>query len=300
MTDLGTVGGVNSIALGINGSGQVAGFADSGGPVNLSHAYVYSNGSFTNLGTLPGCIESAATGINSSGQVVGGSDNDTPSYSYAFLYSNGAMTSLRTLSGDNESLAYGINTNGQVVGISWDWTTGSNHLFLYSNGQMSNLGLPLGTPGSAMAINEKGLVVGSYTPAGGASQAFIYGHGAVTGLGTAGFKTSYLDSLNNVGQAVGAAASPASNGVYLYHAIVYSDGAMTDLNNLVPSDCGWTLEMARGINDSGAIVGWGTDPAGQTEAFLLTPVPEPSTLALLGIGAVSLLGYAWRWRTKAL
>jgi hypothetical protein len=32
---------------------------------------------------------------------------------------------------------------------------------------------------------------------------------------------------------------------------------------------------------------------------LSSPIPEPSTLVLFGIGAVSLLTYAWRWRAKA-
>jgi hypothetical protein len=38
-------------------------------------------------------------------------------------------------------------------------------------------------------------------------------------------------------------------------------------------------------------------PAG-SDMLIATVVPEPSTLALLGIGAVSLLAYAWRKRTR--
>jgi hypothetical protein len=47
----------------------------------------------------------------------------------------------------------------------------------------------------------------------------------------------------------------------------------------------------------GWIVGVGMNPSRQSEAFLLTPIPEPSAIALFGVGAISLLDYAWqRWK----
>jgi hypothetical protein len=49
----------------------------------------------------------------------------------------------------------------------------------------------------------------------------------------------------------------------------------------------WTLTRASGVSADGtAIVGYGTNPDGNTEAWLVTgytPVPEPSALALGGI-----------------
>jgi hypothetical protein len=59
---------------------------------------------------------------------------------------------------------------------------------------------------------------------------------------------------------------------------------MQDLTSLLDaSGAGWSLEFAIEINDSGQITGVGINPAGMTHAFLLTPVPEPSTLALGGL-----------------
>lgn len=73
------------------------------------------------------------------------------------------------------------------------------------------------------------------------------------------------------------------------HAFLYSDGSMNDLNNLISNDSGWVLIQADAINDSGQIVGDGTID-GNHHAFLLTPVPEPSTCILL---CSALLGLGW-------
>ena len=82
-------------------------------------------------------------------------------------------------------------------------------------------------------------------------------------------------------------------------AFIFSgNGPMQDLNDLIAPGSGWTLEQANGINNSGQIVGFGIDPTGQTDAFLLTPTgtPGPSTLALLAAGAIGLIGYGLRRR----
>jgi probable HAF family extracellular repeat protein len=58
-----------------------------------------------------------------------------------------------------------------------------------------------------------------------------------------------------------------------YHAFIYADGAVSDLNDLIPPDSGVTLEAATAINNAGQIVGYtftgGVDP--KPHAFLLTP-----------------------------
>jgi hypothetical protein len=54
------------------------------------------------------------------------------------------------------------------------------------------------------------------------------------------------------------------------------------------------LSYANGINDAGRIVG-----CGNGHAVLLTPLPEPGTLVLLGIAAISLFAYAWQRRRQA-
>jgi hypothetical protein len=72
---------------------------------------------------------------------------------------------------------------------------------------------------------------------------------------------------------------------------------MTDLNTLIDPTSGWNLTEADAVNDSGMIVGQGWSSANyEYHALLLTPVPEPSTIALLFASAACLVGYVWRRR----
>ncbi len=157
------------------------------------------------------------------------------------------------------SVADGINDSGQVVGGSYNHTSGyASRAFLYSGGSLQNLGtLPGKTASVATAINNAGEIVGQASTNGNASHAFLLSGGPMQDLGAG---EAY--AINNLGQVVGYSSAGS-------YAFLYSGGSPQNLNSLIPSNSGWTLTEATGINDSGQICGYG-EYGGQTEAFLLT------------------------------
>lgn len=289
MTNLGTLGGPYSDALNINDSGQVVGNANTSGGKN--HAFLYSNGTMTDLGTFPGGSSSAACDVNASGQVCGWSTGSGGEH--AFLYTHGSMTDLGTLPGRAKSDGWAMNSSGQVVGESYN-DSSDVRAFLYSNGTMTDLGSLGGAYISASDINDKGQVVGHAQISGGAYRAFLYSNGTMTSLGMPPeWLSCGANGINALGQIVGG----ANVGAGVNHAFVYSNGTMSDLNSLIAAGSGWTLQGAYDINDSGQIIGEGII-GGQYHAVLLTPLPEPSTLALLGAVAIGLLACVRRQRKR--
>jgi probable HAF family extracellular repeat protein len=73
--DLGTLGGSDSMATGINIWGQVVGSSEIACTTNSSnvctHAFLWQNDLMRDLGTLPGYEDSWPVGINARGQIVG-------------------------------------------------------------------------------------------------------------------------------------------------------------------------------------------------------------------------------------
>ena len=82
MTDLGTLGGFQSIAWRINERGQIMG--ESFTSNSEVHAFLWQKGVMTDLGTLGGS-NSTTTSINNRGQVVGYSQT-TNDARHAFLW----------------------------------------------------------------------------------------------------------------------------------------------------------------------------------------------------------------------
>jgi probable HAF family extracellular repeat protein len=115
MTNLGTLGGAESIANDINDRGLVVGSALTASQV--SHAFLYRDGRMIDLGTLGGTISEAAA-INDRGVVVGRSLT-SGSVSHAFIYRDGRMIDLNSLVPANSGFvitnAEAINHRGQIA-----------------------------------------------------------------------------------------------------------------------------------------------------------------------------------------
>lgn len=160
MTDLGTLGGINSEAYLINDAGTVAGLANPAGE-SASHGFVSNGVGMTDIGTFGG-RESHPYAINASGQLVGDGTNAAGD-TRAFLYEGGALRELGTLGGRYSS-ARDINDAGQIVGSS-DTADGTPHAVLWRDGAMRDLGglgiFSTTAAATATAINASGQILGA-------------------------------------------------------------------------------------------------------------------------------------------
>lgn len=294
MMDLGTLGGTNSHAYSINDMGHIVGDADLTN--GMHHGFFATNGMsgfmMTDLGTLGG-TNSVAYCINAMDGITG--EGDLPSgMSHAFMWTNTVSGMMDLDASDNDSSAgYGMNSAGQVVGYAH--FNGAMSAFMTGSGMMGGGMTSMGTMGGASSmansVNDQGMAVGaSYMPD-GSQHAFSSTSGGMGGmtqhdLGTLGGTNSQAFCINTAGSIVGMADT--TNGA---HAFMYSGGMMRDLNGMIPTNSGWVLIDARGINDTNQIVGNGMT-GGQMHAFLLTPVSAPVQISamptnqVLGPGAM--------------
>lgn len=245
------VGEAGSEARGLNSSGEVVGYLTT--PGGDQHAFLYTGGITTDLGTLGG-LNSIAWGINDAGQVVGGAEN-AGGVERPFSHAGGVMSDLGTLGGSG-GYARAINNGGSIVGSARlpneDWRG-----FLYSGGAMQNLGT-LPSSGEfysyAHAINEHGKIAGS-SSAGefGLPEAPLHAFvrccsGNLVDLGTFGGVYSEAFGINDLGDVVGGSSTAV---LMINHAFLYSGGEVTDLGTL-PGD---GYAYANDINNLRQVVG---------------------------------------------
>lgn len=248
ITDLGTLGGEQSIAFAINDSDQVVGLSwTSDGP---SHSFLYSDGQMTDLYPLNSqeLITAGPTGINDLGQIATGAIGGDGMY-YPVIYDthSGLVTQLGSLGGVTSygfsGVATAINNWSQAVGYSY-LDEVNRHAFIYDHGVLQDIGCLPGESACsayALAINDRGQVVGS------SSRAFLYSRGTMTEINPFGSLASYARGINNQGSIVGEYLIADQTA---FHAFLYRDGVFTDIGN---SDSPETV--AYDINDMGQVVG---------------------------------------------
>ncbi|PTR16061.1 putative secreted protein with PEP-CTERM sorting signal [Nitrosospira sp. Nsp2] len=268
VTDIGTLGGLSSYAIGVNDGGQVVGSSDTAGG---THAFITGPDGIgmRDLGTLGG-TSSDAFGINDAGQVVGysylGGGMASGGAYHAFITGPDGMgmRDLGTLGGSISSHAFGINDTGQVVGSSMSLTDqgGYNqHAFITSpNGMgMRDLGIVAGSYNEARGINDAGQAVGFYYGNTGAFSVHAFMTGP-NGMGMRELDTLGGDAsasgINDAGQVVGSAGGSVFSDQPSHAFITGPAGeSMRDLGTLGGPGSYYDYSYASGINDAGQVVG---------------------------------------------
>lgn len=252
--DLGTLGGVNSSAIGTSDAGHVVGWSSM--PDGTARAFLWTaSAGMMDLGTIGGSplSSSFAESVNKAGHVVGW--GYVPGATRAFLWTpSEGMMDLGTLGGAS-SAAYDIDDQGRVVGWS-DTASNERHAFLWT---AANGMIDLGSLGSdtseARAINEAGVIVGRTMvfdqpfPGSRMWHAFRWtAAGGMVDLGPTPFHVSQANDVNESDHIVG---------------WTYALGFDGELATRWPGTGGWfTLgtfggfaSQAHGINDAGHVVG---------------------------------------------
>ena len=163
--DLGTLGGPDAMAQGVNESGQIFGNSYTSldpSPVCglATGAFLWQQGKMTNLGSLGGTCTNAMA-LNNRGQVVGYSFLAGDEAYHPFTWKQGKLVDLGTLGG-TFGAATQLNEAGDTAGVkSLAGNDNVIHATLWSRGQITDLGafapdqcsFPLG-------INSRKQVVG--------------------------------------------------------------------------------------------------------------------------------------------
>ena len=285
---------VNGATLDMNAAGVLVGYI---GIDTNGQGYSWDAGTVT-------WLDGVATGITTSG-VICGWVPDSPTYERAVVWESGVRRFLDEVAVMGDTRALCISDDGYVAGYGddevciWrpDGTTLTNQYFgdgwieaINASGEaavtgnglhrwrfQSGLIEPLGSNGNstegAHAINEKGQIVGTIRIASDDTRACVWEEGYCIDLGASPVagRGAAADDVNARGQVIG------HYGLATYYpfgasgALLFEDGQVKQLNDLIPAGSGWDIRSASIIMDDGVILGRGLYNS-TWATYILTPL----------------------------
>ena len=289
--DLGTLGGSFSTGDSVNDLRWVAGASLLPGNT-VEHATLWFRGFQFDLGTPGGLNSTIGWPVHNDHGLLPGigeiSASDPLGENFChygtglecrgFAWEHGIMTTLSTLGGNNGQAA-GANNRDFIVGWAEDTTMDPTctppqvlqfEAVVWNPFFQAQVLPPLpGDPdGAAVAINNRGQVVGISGPCAGddnnaGRHAVLWQNGTPTDLGNLGGTVfNVADAINDRGEIAGFSALP---GNMAYHAFFWtSSTGIKDLGTL-PGD---VYSQAFGINNRGQVVGGSCDANFYCRAFI--------------------------------
>ena len=301
-------GGTNSEIFGINAREQADGQAESAtkDPNGENFCgyndgleclpFLWQKGTSIPLPLLGG-NNGTIGNINRRGEIAGISENSTRDSeciapqvldfdAVVWGPKEGEIRELHPLPGDSVAEALWINDRGQAVGASGSCANtelpplanGPHAVIWDTDGSVTDLGNLGGTANPSisgvgnigLAINNQGQVAGVSALAGSTTtRAFFWTRETgMHDLGTlSGDVQSAGTSINDRAEVVGPSIDSSGN----LSPFLWRDGAMTDLNTLIPANSPLYLLFPSAINSRGEIAGFGATSTGDIHAFLAIP-----------------------------
>jgi probable HAF family extracellular repeat protein len=284
MTDLGTLGGDTSYALGLNDSGEVVGYSYLADNVTR-HAFTWTASvGMVDLGTLPGGAWSQGEKINASGEISGEALDSNGKQVPVFWSASTGFVSLGENFGDPRNYGFSINDAGYITGQKYTGEVVNAILWRPGATRVRYLPpLPNGLHMVGYDINSLNHVTGNGSKANGRWEAFYWsaqrgtvGIGFVPGASvTLGHGINDNDEITGIGYFTGSSDTTA----------FYWSGP-TRL--VVMQTLGGATGAGLDINQAGAIAGWSSNASGDIHAARWSNHADaPQDLGTLPGGSIS-------------
>ena len=267
---------LNTVGQFVNDRDQIALYSETR---NNNYAYLWSRGRLQRLLVpyLPDYVGELGTraavdrlcdwqiaGLSDRGTVAGMVDINSDEYGYLWRRSR-----CHLFPNTSPLFPTAMNNRGDYAFNEYALNSGESRIGYRLHGSATNVRLPFSAiMDSIICMSDMREMVGVRLSGAQVIMSAYYLHnGKSSRITAAGLTLVRPSAIDNRGEVVGGCRT----GQGVFQAFLYFAGKVYDLNTLIGPKSGWVLKDARGINNKGQIVGYGTFH-GHMRGFILTPI----------------------------